>query len=185
MVTSRAGRSADTIAVAGARRAVPRATQGRRAASAHGQRRRPLYSAIRNPQSTIRRALAHGQRGLVVGLAAVVLVAFVAGTVEQRRKEGQLRAQVAARTAALRAAEERHARLTSQLAANDPDGYRARVEDTARRQLNLGYPDETVVLVGWTEPPAGAAAPTPLPAAPAPPAREPNWKAWLRLLAGE
>lgn len=183
MVTSRAGRRADTAAVAGARRAAPRATQGRRTTPANG-RRRPLYSAIRNPQSAIRRALAHGQRGLVVGLAAVVLVAFVAGTVEQRRKEEQLRAQVAARTAALRAAEERHARLTGQLAASDPDGYRARVEDTARRQLNLGYPDETVVLVGWTEPPAGAAPPTPTPP-PTAPAREPNWKAWLRLLAGE
>ncbi len=179
---SRIGGRVESAAVAGARRAVPRATK------AHEPRpaaRGPRFAAIRDPQSAIRRALALGQRALVIGLALIVLSAFVAGTVEQRRKEGQLRDQVAARGAELREAEARNAELRGQLAASDPDGYRARVEDTARRQLNLGYPDETVVLVGWTDPPAGAApASTPL-ATPAPPPREPNWKAWLRLLAGE
>lgn len=122
---------------------------------------------------------------LVIGLSLVVLAAFTAGIVEQRWKEAALRAQVADRAAALSTAEARNEELRGQLAANDPAGYRAYVEDTARRQLNLGYPDETVVLVGWTTPVATAAAtPTPAPAPPAS-ASEPNWKRWLRLLRGE
>src|SRR3954462_8215200 len=43
--------------------------------------------------------LAVGRRGLVIGLALVVLVAFAAGTVERRWKEMQLRDQVAAQNA--------------------------------------------------------------------------------------
>ncbi len=130
------------------------------------------------------RALAWGQRALVAGLALVVLTAFVAGTVEQRLKEAELRAEVASRTADLRAAERRNEELRGRLAASDPDAYRAYVEDAARRQLNLGYPDETVVLVAWGDPPGGAPAVTPTPA-PERPAAEPNWKRWLRFLAGE
>lgn len=132
------------------------------------------------------RALGLGQRALVIGLSLIVLVAFAAGIVEQRWKEATLRAQVAERSVALRAAEERNRQLHQQLAASDPDAYRAYVEDTARRQLSLGYPDETVVLVNWTEPPGGVPTPT-SPTTPPPAASrgEPNWQRWLRLLRGE
>lgn len=133
--------------------------------------------------------LAIGRRGLVLGLALAVLIAFVAGTVEQRWKEMRLRDQVAAQNASLDAAQERNAQLRAQLADTDPDAYRAWVEATARRQLNLGYPGETIYLVNWTAPPPGAApnaAPTPPAeaATPAPPA-EANWRKWLHLLVGE
>ena len=145
--------------------------------------------AFRIPHS----ALEAGQRTLVLGLALVVLAAFAAGTVEQRRKEGALREQVAAQTADLRAAERRNADLSAQLAAADPGAYRAYVEATARRKLNLAYPNETVVLVNWGDPPPPPAddPPAASPAAPAraggsaaTPGAEPNWKRWLRLLAG-
>ena len=139
--------------------------------------------------------LALGQRGIVVALAIAVLVAFAAGIFEQRWKEQQLRQQVAAQEATLRAAEEQNARLRAQLAESDPNGYRAWVEATARRQLNLGYAGETIFLVNWqaapSTAPAANAAPTAsgtsgkqTPAPAAPPA-EPHWRKWLHLFFGE
>jgi cell division protein FtsB len=128
----------------------------------------------------------------VLGLAATVLIAFVAGVVEQRWKEEALRAQVEAGAAEVRASEARNGELRRQLAASDPDAYRAYVEDVARRQLNLGYPDETVVLVSWNDPPPGAnqgtTTPTAAPAAaPSESHARPatNWQRWWRFLTGE
>ncbi len=40
------------------------------------------------------------------------------------------------------------------------------------------------MLVAWSDPPGGAPAVTP-PPTPERPAAEPNWKRWLRFLAGE
>lgn len=147
------------------------------------------YSALRIPHS----AFVRGQRTLVLGLALAVLAAFAAGTIEQRRKEGALRGQVATRTADLGAAERRNAELRAQLAAADPAAYRAYVEATARRKLNLAYPDETVLLVGWSSPPPSPAddpqatppsAPNRANGSAATPGAEPNWKRWLRLFVG-
>ena len=134
--------------------------------------------------------LALGQRGLVVVLAIAVLVAFAAGIFEQRWKEQQLRDQVAAQQATLQAAEERNAELREQLAENDPAAYRAWVEATARRQLNLGYAGETVFLVNWQEAPTVAATANALPPAPQPPTptatpTTPHWQKWLHLITGE
>ena len=134
------------------------------------------------------RALLLGQRALAIGLGLAVLAAFVVGVAEQRWKERELRGEVAARTAELRTAEERNRELKGQLAASDPEGYRAYVEATARKQLNLGYPDETVVIVAWNDPPGGAAPPPPpQAAAPQTPAQAapPVWEQWLRLLTGQ
>ncbi len=170
--------------VGGARRRRPAGNRGRqpsRAGQAWGawrERLAPLWLAAG-------RAFAWGQRVLMAGLALVVLVAFAAGTVELRSKEAELRAEVARRTTELGAAERRNEELRGRLAAADPDAYRAYVEDTARRQLNLGYPDETVVLVAWSDPPGGAPAAAPPTPTPDPRAAEPNWKRWLRFLAGD
>ncbi len=137
-------------------------------------------------------ALALGQRGIVVALALAVLVAFAAGIFEQRWKEQQLRAQVAAQEATLQATEAQNAKLRAQLAANDPNGYRAWVEATARRQLNLGYAGETIFLVNWQAAPTPATtataannAPAQQTTAPAAPPAEAHWRKWLRLLIGE
>lgn len=127
-----------------------------------------------------------GQRVLAIGIVLVVLAAFAAGTVEQRWKEAQLRSQIAVRQADLATLQRRNMELRARLATSDPSAYRAWVEDTARRQLNLGYPGETVVLVNWTDPPGGTtAAETPTPGPAPTPSAEPNWKRWLRLLRGE
>src|SRR5438067_6537640 len=128
--------------------------------------------------------LAVGQRLLVFALALAVLAAFVAGIVEQRWKERALRDEVDARRTALQAAEARNASLRDRLAASNPEAYRAYVEDVARRQLNLGYPDETVVLVAWNDPPGGGAPAPAVATAPALPRPAPGWKRWLHAILG-
>jgi cell division protein FtsB len=124
-----------------------------------GRGERP--SATRAPQRRkARRAALNGlallRRGALVGLVLGVVALFAAGVVEQRWKESQLQAQVAAEQAELRTLEERQAKLKDELAAASDEAKRAWVEATARRQLNLAYPGETVYLVNWTPPPGGA-----------------------------
>lgn len=147
--------------------------------------RRLTLAALRVSRSTLHAV----QRALVIGLALAVLALFVAGIAEQRWKEAGLRREVAAQTAQLDAARQRNDALRGKLAAASPAAYRAYVEDTARRELNLGYPDETTVLVQWHDAPGGAAAtptaasPSPAPAAAAPRTAT-NWHAWLDFLLG-
>ena len=172
--------------------ALPRPGAKAPAGQQRQQARRERPTARREQRPPLRlaagRALLLGQRAVAIGLGLAVLAAFVVGVAEQRWKERELRAQVAARTAELRVAEGRNQELKGQLAASDPEGYRAYVEATARKQLNLGYPDETVVIVAWNDPPGGPAPPPAPPAAatqtPAQ-ASAPVWKQWLQLLTGE
>lgn len=132
--------------------------------------------------------LAIGRRGLLLGLALAVLVAFIAGTVEQRWKESQLREQVAVQEATFQVAERRNADLRAQLADADPVAYRAWVEAAGRRQLNVGYPGETIYLVNWTAPAPGAAPAPMVNSAPVMPSQarpEANWRKWWRMVRGE
>ncbi len=134
--------------------------------------------------------LAIGRRGIVVVPAVAVLIIFTAGVFEQRWKEQQIQAQVAAQQAILEAAQARNAQLQGQLAESDPAAYRAWVEDTARRQLNLGYAGETIFLVNWTAPAISATASTaPGPAVASTTATQPqgeaHWRQWLRLIFGD
>jgi hypothetical protein len=122
----------------------------------------------------------------MVGLVLGVVALFVAGVVEQRWKEAQLRDQVATEQAELRAAEERRAALKDELAATSDEARRAWIEMAARRHLNLAYPGETVYLVNWTEPPAGSApAAQAAPETAAPPATESKWQRFWHFLIGE
>jgi len=132
-------------------------------------------------------SLAIGRRGIAVVLALAVLVIFTAGVFEQRWKEQQIQAQVAAQRASLEAAQARNAQLQGQLAESDPAAYRAWVEDTARRQLNLGYSGETIFLVNWTTPVATTSPPTPAVASTTAtqPQSEAHWRRWLRLIFGD
>lgn len=126
------------------------------------------------------------RRGAMFGVALAVLALFAAGVVEQRWKEAQLREQVAAEQATLRVAQERNEQLKAQVAATSDAARRAWVEATARRQLNLAYPGETVYLVNWTDPPAKPTAKPATEAAPSPqPADDPTWRRWWRVLTGE
>lgn len=147
--------------------------------------------AKRSPQGRrARRAavnvLALLRRGAMVGLVLGVVTLFVAGVVEQRWKEEQLRAQVAVEQAELRVAEERQAALKQELAATSDAARRAWVEMAARRHLNLAYPGETVYLVNWTEQ-AAESAPAAEPASEtaSPPATESKWQRIWHFLVGE
>jgi cell division protein FtsB len=153
--------------------------RGERAAAKHAPSRRKARRAALNVLALVR-------RGALVGLILGVVALFAAGVVEQRWKESQLRAQVAAEQAELRVAEEQQAKLKDELAGSSDEAKRAWVETTARRQLSLAYPGETVYPVNWTEPPAGAA-PTEQPAAEATPTPTPEskWQRFWHLIAGE
>ncbi len=163
----------------------PRGHQRPRATKAPGTATRERAVIV---ERTLLWTMAIGQRGLMAGLALAVLIAFTAGTFEQRWKEQQLQQQVVAQQATLAATKEQNQALQTQLAENDPESYRAWVEETARKQLNLGYGGETIFLVNWTENPTasapGATQPAPPTATPAAPA-EPHWHKWWRLLKGE
>lgn len=142
--------------------------------------------AARQGRAAWQRYLAFGRRVVGAGLTALVLLLFVGGLAEQRWKEETLRAQVVREQEVVAATEARSAELRDQLAAVNPDAYRTAIEAMARRQLGLAYPNETVVLVRWTE--AGQAtvtAPTVEPAATASPPPLPNWRRWARFFSGK
>jgi cell division protein FtsB len=166
MATRTAGtpreRAATPVGVArGDRSPVRRAPQGRPA-------RRAAFGALRLLR-----------RGATLALVIGVLSLFAAGVVEQRWKESQLREQVAAEQAELQAAQARQAALKEELAGTSD-------EATARRQLNLAYPGETVYLVNWTPPPGGAV-PSAQPVAEAaePVATKSTWQKVWHFLVGE
>jgi cell division protein FtsB len=153
--------------------------RGQRSAGKPAPQRRKTRRAAFNVLGLVR-------RGAMVGLILGVVALFAAGVVEQRWKESQLRAQVATEQAELRVAEEKQAKLNDQVAATSSEAQRAWVEATARRNLSLAYPGETVYLVNWTDPPAGSAlAAQPAPEATATPEHESKWQRVWHLLVGE
>ncbi len=116
---------------------------------------------------------------LLVLLAFGITLYFVVAFGQQAWKARQLEAQVAERRQALAALQREHDRLAAELERYVADNYQAYVEQTARRELNLAYPGETVGIVRWR------AAPTPTPSSPPPmhqPAPRPNWRRWLDML---
>jgi len=115
---------------------------------------------------------------LLVALGFAIALYFVVAFGQQAWRARQLELQVAERRAALtRLVTERDA-LARQLADLQGENYRAYVERTARSELNLTYPGETVLFVQWESvSPAASPAlstPTPIP--------QPNWERWLEIL---
>jgi cell division protein FtsB len=122
--------------------------------------------------------LAWLRRVVIVAVGFAIALYFVVAFGQQAWRARQLEAQVAERRQALAALVAERDALARQLAALDGDRYRAYVERTARRELNLTYPGETVLLVEWRSPPQPVAA-SPVVAAPT---RKPNWVRWLERL---
>jgi cell division protein FtsB len=166
-------------------------TPRERAATPVGVARGERSPVRRVPQGRPARRAAYGalrllRRGATVALVIGVLSLFAAGVVEQRWKESQLREQVAAEQAELQAAQARQAALKEELAGTSDEAQRAWVEATARRQLNLAYPGETVYLVNWTPPPGGAVpSAQPVAAATEPVATKSTWQKVWHFLVGE
>ncbi len=118
------------------------------------------------------------RNAVIVALSFAIALYFVVAFGQQAWRARQLEVQVAERQAALAELVAERDALARQLGQLEGDAYRAYVERTARRELNLTYPGETVLLVQWREvtPTAFAVMPTPLPTP------EPNWARWLDVL---
>lgn len=111
---------------------------------------------------------------LAFALALYFLVAFG----QQAWRARQLEAQVASQKQALAELVAKRESLARELESLEGERYRSYVEQVARRELNLVYPGETVVLVQWRDPPPSAGV---VPATPAP-TPQPNWRRWLEFL---
>lgn len=123
-------------------------------------------------------SLAWVRNALVVAIAFAIALYFVVAFGQQAWRARQLEAQVAERRAALAALVSERDQLAQQLAELEGDRYRAYVERTARRELNLTYPGETVLLVEWQDAPRPVPEPTVVPS----PTPQPNWSRWLERL---
>lgn len=122
----------------------------------------------------------HVRGRLVIAIVLIVGLYFVVAFGEQAWKARQLQAEVAGREAALAALQAKHDELQRQLDQYQSDQYLTYVERTARRDLNLSHPGETVILTRWLPAPT----PTPTPVLTTPGQRtsaEPNWRHWFDL----
>lgn len=99
----------------------------------------------------MRLTLAWLRNVVVVALSFALALYFVVAFGQQAWRARQLEAQVAERRAALAELVAERDALARQLSQLEGDAYRAYVERTARRELNLTYPGETVLLVQWRE----------------------------------
>ncbi|MCM8746178.1 septum formation initiator family protein [Thermomicrobium sp. CFH 73360] len=126
----------------------------------------------------MRLTLAWLRNVVVVALSFALALYFVVAFGQQAWRARQLEAQVAERRAALAELVAERDALARQLSQLEGDAYRAYVERTARRELNLTYPGETVLLVQWREATPAALVPTPTPLL----TTEPNWVRWLEVL---
>lgn len=117
---------------------------------------------------------------LVVAVVLAVGLYFVVAFGNQAWKSRQLQAEVAARQATVTAMEAENADLQAQVQRDASPQYLSDVEASARRDLNLSHPGETVLLIRWQ------ASATPAPAPEANQARhhdpQPNWRRWLDLV---
>jgi len=115
---------------------------------------------------------------VLVALSFAIALYFVVALGQQAWRARQLEMQVAERRAALARIVTERDTLASQLADLQGENDRAYVERTARRELNLTYPGETVLFVQW-EPASPGASPALSTPTPGP---EPNWERWLEVL---
>ncbi len=134
---------------------------------------------MKNIFSVVGASLAQMRGRLVIAFVLLIGAYFVVAFGEQTWKARQLDAEVAERQAAVAQMQSQKLALQSQLKEYSSDQYLTYVERTARRDLNLSRPGETVLLVRWQD--VAAATPAP-PAATTPQAKhQPNWSKWLSL----
>ncbi len=130
--------------------------------------------------TTVGITLARMRGRLVIAFVLLIGAYFVVAFGEQAWKARQLQGEVAERQAAVDQMQAQHQALQSQINEYSSDQYLSYVESSARRDLNLSRPGETVLLVRWQA--ATQATPTPQATEATPqPQHEANWSKWLSL----
>lgn len=116
---------------------------------------------------------------IMVGFVLIVGMYFVLSFGEQAWRARELEDNVAQRQAEIAELETKRDNIAEQIETYNSEHYETYVAQIARRDLNLAYPGETVMLVRWDEPPEAPEAEetTPEPAGP-----DPNWQRWLDFL---
>lgn len=134
---------------------------------------------MKNLISVVGASLAQMRGRLVIAFVLLIGAYFVVAFGEQAWKARQLQAEVAERQSAVAQMQSQKQSLQAQLNQYSSDQYLAYVERTARRDLNLSRPGETVLLVRWKD--AVTATPATQTAATPHPHTEANWSKWLSL----
>jgi cell division protein FtsB len=116
---------------------------------------------------------------IMVAFVLIVGLYFVLSFGEQAWRARELEADVAERQAEIARLETKRENLEAQIAAYNSDQYETYVAQIARRDLNLAYPGETVMLVRWDKP---AAEPEEEQPEPEPDQPDSNWQRWLEFL---
>jgi cell division protein FtsB len=116
---------------------------------------------------------------VMVVFVLIVGLYFVLSFGEQAWRARDLEEDVTARQAEITELREQRAALEAQVQSFNTERYNIYVEQTARRDLNLAYPGETVMLVRWTPPPE---APVNEETHDEGDASAPNWQRWLEFL---
>jgi cell division protein FtsB len=118
---------------------------------------------------------------IMTGIVLLIGLYFVLAFGEQAWHARELEAEVGAREADLTALQLRRDDLQERVTTYNSEAYLIYVEQAARRELNLSYPEETVVLVRWAaapEPPAHDASESTVSRP-----EQSNWQKWVDFLA--
>lgn len=113
---------------------------------------------------------------IMVAFVLIVGMYFVLSFGEQAWRAQELEEDVARRQAEITELQTRRENLQQQITAYDGEQYDTYVAQIARRDLNLAYPGETVMLVRWNDPPDEPEIDAPEPQSADPDA---NWRKWL------
>jgi cell division protein FtsB len=98
---------------------------------------------------------------LIVAVLLIVALYFVVAFGQQAWRARQLQAEVDERRAAIARLESKTDGLRVKVDHYSSDQYLLYVEQVARRDLGLSYPDETTLLIHWLT--ASSPSPTPAP----------------------
>jgi cell division protein FtsB len=116
---------------------------------------------------------------LMIAFVLIVGMYFVLAFGEQAWRGRELEEEVAQRQAEVAELQAKRDSLQEQVSEYGSEQYITYVEQVARRDLNLAYPGETLMLIRWTPAPDDPAGDTVEPEKTGP---EPNWRRWFEFL---
>jgi cell division protein FtsB len=135
---------------------------------------------MRNIRTTVAAWLEPIRGRLMIAFVLIVGLYFVLSFGEQAWRSQELEHEVDQRRSEIIEMRETRDQLEAQLEEYNSEHYTTFVEQSARRDLNLAYPGETVLLVRWNDPPAE---PEPEIIEAEPDVDTPNWQRWLNFFS--